>query len=73
MKLINQRDSRDGKHRSSECEHVDDNGRRHVMHIRTSSEGRHNIVVDYGGIDNIGYDLTDDGLTAFLARLFGKR
>ncbi len=43
------------------------------MHVRTTEKGLHNIVVDYGGIDNIGYGLSDDGLVKFLARLFGKR
>lgn len=76
MKVINQKDLHDSKqmpYRSSECEHVDDDGKRHSILIRTSAEGEHNIVVDHGGIDNIGYGLSDDGLTAFLVRLFGKR
>lgn len=76
MKVIKQRDSCDSKgmpYRSSECEHIDDNGRHHSILVRTSGEGRHNVVVDYGGIDNIGYDLSDDGLVAFLVRRFGRR
>jgi len=72
MKLLNQRLSRDGERLYTEGEHVDDNGKPHPVSISTSRQRLHNIVVDHGGLDNIGVNLTDDGLREFVKRLFGK-